>query len=80
MIFLIGLTLASFVMVSGVEGALQGTGTTYYVNAELGDDSNGGTSKPKASAPIDKANALDLDPGAARPAPTPAAPERGALA
>jgi hypothetical protein len=62
-IFLIGLTLASFVMVSGVEGALQGTGTTYYVNAELGDDSNRGTSKPKASAPIDKANALDLDPG-----------------
>ena len=63
MIFLIGLTLASFVMVSGVEGALQGTGTTYYVNAEPGDDSNGGTSKPKAWAPIDKANALDLDPG-----------------
>jgi hypothetical protein len=61
--FLISLTLALFAMLSGVGGVVQAAGTTYYVDAERGDDSNSGTSEGRPWATIDKANTLDLNPG-----------------
>lgn len=63
LIFSISLTLALFVMLSGVGTAGQAIGTTYYLDAEGGDDSNSGTSKAEPWATIGKANALDLNPG-----------------
>jgi hypothetical protein len=63
LIFHISLTLALFGMLSGLGGVVQAAGTTYYLDAEGGDDSNSGTSEAKPWATIDKANALDLDPG-----------------
>jgi hypothetical protein len=62
-IFSISLTLALFVMLSGIGSTVQAIGTTYYVDAEGGNDSNGGTSEAEPWATIGKANALDLDPG-----------------
>lgn len=63
MSFLISLTLALFAMLSGIGGVVQAAGTTYYVDAERGDDSNSGTSEGRPWATIDKANTLDLNPG-----------------
>jgi hypothetical protein len=50
-------------MLSGLGGAVQAAGTTYYLDAKGGDDSTSGTSEAKPWATIDKADALDLDPG-----------------
>jgi hypothetical protein len=63
LIFSISLTLALFLMLSGTGSADQATGTTYYVDAKGGNDSNSGTSEAEPWASISRANALDLDPG-----------------
>ncbi len=47
----------------GLEGVAHAAATTYYVDAEGGDGSNGGTSEGSPLATIDQANQLDLDPG-----------------
>jgi hypothetical protein len=62
-IIAISLTLALFVMLSGIGSTVQAKGTTYYVDAEGGNNSNSGTSEAEPWATIGKANALDLDPG-----------------
>jgi hypothetical protein len=63
LIFSISLTLALSAMLSGVGGAVQATGTSFYVDSEGGNDSNSGTSEAEPWATIGRANALDLDPG-----------------
>ena len=40
-----------------------GSGTTYYVSSENGDDSNSGTSEGQAFETLDKINEITLKPG-----------------
>ena len=41
----------------------QGTGTTYYVSSQNGDDANDGQSENKAFQSLEKINELTLGPG-----------------